>query len=795
MASNKQKSSIGKQSSRKAALDASGAPIVVYIHGIGEQVPNERLKRQWDLALFGKLMGDRTRMAYWADIVGNERKPAAPGAGKKSGNARRSAEGPLDPAEIVRDAGIVGVQAEEATAFIAALAASLPSAVVTGDPTRSGKSTRVLPLPAFLRRPIARAFLKAFLTDVAVYLYDAARRKAIQQRLAAQIPGDGEPFVLVSHSLGSVVAFEQLNAARKRADAAAWATLGSPLGIQEVQDELARRHALMVPERVHAWHNFADRLDPVAIDVGLANDYEPRGAIGVIDHRVDNERTRDLLRFNPHSAIGYLANATVRAVLHGATRYDAAGRFIVARDVAEEFVDPERRQPVLIEVLHPRYWACDETKEAMRVREEAQAGLGTLGERVNHLANAIGQTVRDVAQQHGVAAEAEFKQRQDAARVMRLRKYVAAHLTVEEIATVAEQHADLNVYAFWRSAQKKKLIRRSLQPLSIDAARGSYGAQGKGITWAVLDTGVRRDHPHFSKHQTVVEVLDCTTVDDTPVPDDEAGDGDGHGTHVCGIIAGESEDDEGQVLAGMAPKAKLVVYKVLDDDGNGEDAWIIKAIDDIHRRNAAGSGVKVHGVNLSLGGPFDATVYGCGYSPICKELRDLWRQGSVVCVAAGNEGRLQVSSGAGDIELNAQMSIGDPANLEDCIAVGSVNADRPHLYGVSYFSSRGPTADGRPKPDVVAPGERITSCNARFRKSGSGARLKFASLHRADSGTSMACPHVSGLIAAFLSARREFIGRPDEVKRILIDNCNDLGRDRYHQGAGMPNLMKMLLNV
>ena len=51
------------------------------------------------------------------------------------------------------------------------------------------------------------------------------------------------------------------------------------------------------------------------------------------------------------------------------------------------------------------------------------------------------------------------------------------------------------------------------------------------------------------------------------------------------------------------------------------------------------------------------------------------------------------------------------------------------------------------------------------------------------------------MLAAFLSVRREFIGRPDEVKEILIENCNDLQRDRYHQGAGLPNLMKMLLNT
>jgi hypothetical protein len=59
----------------------------------------------------------------------------------------------------------------------------------------------------------------------------------------------------------------------------------------------------------------------------------------------------------------------------------------------------------------------------------------------------------------------------------------------------------------------------------------------------------------------------------------------------------------------------------------------------------------------------------------------------------------------------------------------------------------------------------------------------------------MAAPHVSGLLAAFLSVRREFRGRPDEVKEILLKSCIDIGRDRYHQGHGIPNLMQMLLRV
>jgi len=143
----------------------------------------------------------------------------------------------------------------------------------------------------------------------------------------------------------------------------------------------------------------------------------------------------------------------------------------------------------------------------------------------------------------------------------------------------------------------------------------------------------------------------------------------------------------------------------------------------------------------------------------------------------------------GEEKLNLDLSIGDPANVEEAIAVGSVHKEQPHIYGISYFSSRGPTADGRLKPDLVAPGERILSCDARF-------DAKRPETHYVPmSGTSMACPHVSGIVAAFLSVRREYIGYPDKVKEILLAHCADLKRDRYHQGAGMPNLVRMLTGV
>ena len=162
-------------------------------------------------------------------------------------------------------------------------------------------------------------------------------------------------------------------------------------------------------------------------------------------------------------------------------------------------------------------------------------------------------------------------------------------------------------------------------------------------------------------------------------------------------------------MAGMAPRAKLYGFKVLDDQGTGSDSFIIKALDKIAEINESSSQLVIHGVNLSLGGSFDPSVYGCGHTPLCQELRRLWRQGVLVCLAAGNEGYAMLRSDPASCRPTSTSRSAIPANLEEAIAVGSVHKTNPHTYGISYFSSRGPTADGRRKPDLVAPGERIVS--------------------------------------------------------------------------------------
>lgn len=744
---------------------ARNDPLVVYVHGIGAKPPKPDLKHDWDFALFGRDMGDATRMAYWADILHPDG-PEAPSAMRISTRATGDAV-----VEGLRDAG-VDPDDPAVQSFVAGLLGPTAGEVRT---RRVGK--KIVPLPGFLRRPIARVFLKALIGDSAAYFFRDDIRKSIRARVQAELPKDGRPVVLVTHSQGTIASYEVLSTkANAGLDVIEYVTLGSPLGIQEVQDLLDPGLGEIPTPPVDRWHNFADPIDPVAADKGLANDFTPNGFI--VDDLMVNGNTRLGGDFNPHSAVGYLSHPKVRRVVNDAVREDPMARFVVARDVAQSLGTlPDVRTPVLVEVLEPGYGALDETQEKTRAfeRKEKDGQPVTLAGRI---ARATRELERVVGRKH-----------LEAARIDPLRRFVAAHLTADELRQVALKHREMRVYAVWRSSRKAKLLTRSPRVLKVDAARQSFGAMGQGITWAVLDTGIQGNHPHFARRKAgdrIVDVWDCTQVGPPKrLAPASAKDRDGHGTHVAGIIAGGKKDGPG----GLAPEANLIVYKVLNDKGEGEDAWIIKALDHIATLNAnRADGLAVHGLNLSLGGPFDATVYGCGFSPICQELRRLWRDGTLVVVACGNEGRLSVETADGEWDLNTPMSIGDPANLEECIAVGSVHADKPHLYGISYFSSRGPTADGRVKPDVVAPGERILSCNSRF---GPGGKSEY---YR-ESGTSMAAPHVSGLLAAFLSVRREFCGRPDEVKQHLLQGCTDLGRDRYHQGRGLPNLMKMLLDA
>lgn len=262
-----------------------------------------------------------------------------------------------------------------------------------------------------------------------------------------------------------------------------------------------------------------------------------------------------------------------------------------------------------------------------------------------------------------------------------------------------------------------------------------------------------------------------------------------HGTHVAGILAGdwragEREDPENQgALVGMCPDLWLYDCRVLNERGEGDEFAVIAALQFIRYLNAHKDYIVVHGANLSLSILHDVTNYACGATPVCEECERLVGAGVVVVAAAGNLGWRKLESlDEGPNEGYSSISITDPGNAEGVITVGATHRFQPHTYGVSYFSSRGPTGDGRSKPDLVAPGEKIESPVP-----GEASRPK--------DGTSMAAPHVSGAAALLIARHRELAGKPVRIKRILKETATDLGRERYFQGSGMVDVLRALQSV
>ena len=267
-----------------------------------------------------------------------------------------------------------------------------------------------------------------------------------------------------------------------------------------------------------------------------------------------------------------------------------------------------------------------------------------------------------------------------------------------------------------------------------------------------------------------------------------------HGTHVAGILGADWIEDlpnerelplsvRTRRMRGICPDIRIIDVRVFREDGLTDEFELLAAIQYLRWMNSRAGNMQVHGVNLSLSLVHEVRRFACGQTPICDECNKASALGIVMVAAAGNRGfEMEDDDTVRTSDNYKSVSITDPANAEHVIAVGATHRKRPHEYGVSYFSSRGPTGDGRLKPDLVAPGEKIKGPTL-------GGRAEFKD------GTSMAAPHVSGVAAMLMARHTELIGQPDRIKTILCETATDLGRERYFQGHGLVDALRALQSV
>ncbi|WP_186763426.1 S8 family peptidase [Lentzea tibetensis] len=319
---------------------------------------------------------------------------------------------------------------------------------------------------------------------------------------------------------------------------------------------------------------------------------------------------------------------------------------------------------------------------------------------------------------------------------------------LERIHGLAVAQRKENAADFWQSiATNPDITRISLDrkvKVNLDRSTAQIGAPaawqagytGKGVKVAVLDTGIDTKHPDLTS--AVVGAQDFTGSG-------SPADGHGHGTHVASIVAGQHAK-----YRGVAPDAKLLNGKVLTDDGEGYESWIVAGME-----WAAAQGAKV--VNLSLGGEDAPEV-----DALEAAVNDLTaRTGTLFVIAAGNEGE------------EGEGTIGSPGSAAAALTVGAAERDD----SVADFSSRGPNqGDAALKPDVTAPGVGIVAA-----KMGTSDHIAF-------SGTSMATPHVAG--AAAIVAQQHPDWRPEDIKSALRSTAKPATATVWEQGTGRIDLSR-----
>lgn len=280
---------------------------------------------------------------------------------------------------------------------------------------------------------------------------------------------------------------------------------------------------------------------------------------------------------------------------------------------------------------------------------------------------------------------------------------------------------------------------------------------GKGVTTALIDTGVVPHLDFYLGKKRLKRFKDFVNNKKTPYDDN------GHGTFVCGVMAGSGAESVGK-YSGIAPGCDIVALKALDKNGEAYSNKILDAMEWIYD-NHKKENIRV--VCMSFGSE------PLGYKdPIMSGADALWNDGVIVVCAAGNSGP-------------EFQTIKSPGISQKIITVGGIDDNRlseneydKKLFEIAEFSSRGP-AFQKFKPDVVAPSVDITSCD----KNGSYTVL---------SGTSVATPMIAGMLCLLCEKYPDL--KPEQAKKILGHISEPITFNRNLEGFGLPNLEKIILN-
>lgn len=317
----------------------------------------------------------------------------------------------------------------------------------------------------------------------------------------------------------------------------------------------------------------------------------------------------------------------------------------------------------------------------------------------------------------------------------RLRPFVHMHATPEAIQSL---EADPDVVRIYQDLPVHAYLDMSVP--RIQAPRlWDEGLTGQGVRIAIVDTGIDAQHPDFAGR--IMATANFTNEG----PED----GNGHGTHCASIAAGSGAASANK-YRGVAPQASIYAAKVLRTNGEGMMSDVMAGVE-----WAVEQGVQV--ISLSLGGPGPCD----GKDALCETCEAAMERGIVVCVAAGNDG-----PGA--------YTVGSPGCADKLITIGATDDnDR-----IASFSSRGPTSDGRVKPDIVFPGVDIVAARAK----GTSMGMPVDNYYTSASGTSMATPHAAGACALMLQAEPNLT--PGQIKARLMATAVDLGEKANIQGRG-----------